>query len=262
MNDVTLAELARRYRVARPTVTEALERAAELHRQNRANTPPPAPANLAEVPPRYTVEEMDAWWPHRPAAVPEPPRRPAHRHGPVPLDRDDVARLLYRAAELGGHLPEQYEHDDELLADAVDQLVGLPEADLLARTGLGEDWRTRKTPAERQAERDQAREQALAYDWATVGRIAAAIGGIDPAVDVVQAAGAGAWGQVLALGDGDGHDHVLIGRKWDRGGTGWQPDGQGRVWRTLATAPTAGSAAAAVAIACEEGPRMDPWTAG
>jgi len=66
MNDLTAAELARRYGVARSTVTRAMSRARELRAGDPAASAPPAPVNPGEPQPRYPADEMDAWWPTRP----------------------------------------------------------------------------------------------------------------------------------------------------------------------------------------------------
>lgn len=66
MGDLTAAELARRYGVARSTVARALTQAAGRHRTDPTTPAPPAPVNPGEPQLRYPAGEMDRWWPHRP----------------------------------------------------------------------------------------------------------------------------------------------------------------------------------------------------
>lgn len=61
MSDLTVAELARRYGVARSTVARAIGRA-----RNVPGAAPPEPLNPGERQLRYPVDEMDQWWPRRP----------------------------------------------------------------------------------------------------------------------------------------------------------------------------------------------------
>ncbi len=62
MPDLTCAELARRYGVARSTVIRALRHAGELHTANSAYPAPPAPVNPGEPQLRYPSEAADEWW--------------------------------------------------------------------------------------------------------------------------------------------------------------------------------------------------------
>lgn len=66
MTDFTLAELARRYEVARSTVARAVERGREMHAADASVPAPPQPVNPGELQLRYPVALMDAWWPRRP----------------------------------------------------------------------------------------------------------------------------------------------------------------------------------------------------
>ncbi|MFC6080886.1 hypothetical protein [Sphaerisporangium aureirubrum] len=66
MPDLTAAELARRYGVARSTVTRALAVAAAAHTEDPLVPAPPQPVNPGEPQPRYPSQEMDDWWVRRP----------------------------------------------------------------------------------------------------------------------------------------------------------------------------------------------------
>lgn len=82
MPDLTAAELARRYGVARSTMVRALDRAA---RDPQPGERPPRPVNPGEPQPRYPSADADAWWPHR-KTTPGPSRtgraaRPPARPG-------------------------------------------------------------------------------------------------------------------------------------------------------------------------------------
>lgn len=77
MGDLTAAELARRYGVARSTVARALTRAAERHHTDPTGPALPAPVNPGEPQLRYRVDEMDRWWPHRPTRG-RPTKRTSH----------------------------------------------------------------------------------------------------------------------------------------------------------------------------------------
>lgn len=68
MPDLTAAEYGRRYHVSRSTVVRALRDPAA-----------PQPVNPGQPQPRYPAEQMDAWWPHRPARG--RPRKPATGQG-------------------------------------------------------------------------------------------------------------------------------------------------------------------------------------
>lgn len=72
----TRGELAKRYGVARSTITRALALAHNAHQSDpAAHRPPPKPVNPDDAIPRYRLEEFDGFWAARPR--PGRPRTPS-----------------------------------------------------------------------------------------------------------------------------------------------------------------------------------------
>lgn len=61
MPDLTVAELSRRYKVARSTMARALSGG----RTGQPGSAVPKPVNPGEPQLRYRSEEVEAWWPTR-----------------------------------------------------------------------------------------------------------------------------------------------------------------------------------------------------
>lgn len=111
--------------------------------------------------------------------------------------------------------------------------------------------------------RKKLREQALAIRPATgLTRLACRMADekLDPAAVTIQHSCVGRWGEVGAVGDGEGSDHIIIGRRWNADETGWMPGPSGHHWRLIGIAPTTGAARAIVAGVAHDGTDTEPYT--